>query len=80
MTENPWTNPDPQPGDFDAHLATIDPDDVETHEGNPDARLTVIVNLNGEDATRLERIATRRGQGVSEVISDLLRDAERDAA
>lgn len=77
---NPWTDPDPQPGDFDAYLTTIDPDDVEIHDGNPDARLTVVVNLSGEDATRLERIATRRGQGVSEVISDLLRDAERHAA
>jgi hypothetical protein len=80
MATDPWTDPDPQPGDFDAYLATIDPDDVETHDGNSDARLTVVVNLSGEDATRLERIATRRGQGVSEVISDLLRDAERHAA
>lgn len=80
MTKNPWTDSDPQPGDFDAHLATIDAGDVEAHEGNPDARLTIVFNLSGEDATRLERIAMRRGQRVSEVISDLLRDAERHAA
>jgi hypothetical protein len=80
MVKNPWTDPDPQPGDFDAYLDTVNPEDVETHPGNPEARLTVVVNLSGEDATRLERIATQRGQGVSEVISDLLRDAERHAA
>jgi hypothetical protein len=80
MAKYPWTDPDPQPGDFDAHLATIDPDDVEAHEGDPDARLTIVLNVSGEDATRLERIATQRGQNVSEVISDLLRDAERHAA
>ncbi|HEY5194005.1 MAG TPA: hypothetical protein VIJ39_09080 [Solirubrobacteraceae bacterium] len=80
MAKNPWTDPDPQPGDFDAYLATINPDDVDTHAGNPNARLTVVVKLTGEDATRLERIATQRGQDVSEVISDLLRDAERHAA
>lgn len=80
MAKNPWTDSDPQPGDFDAYLATVDPRDVEVHEGDPGARLTIVVNLSGEDATRLERIATQRGQGVSEVISELLRDAERHAA
>lgn len=80
MVKNPWTDPDPQPGDFDAHLATVGASDVEAHEGDPDARLTIIVNVSGEDAKRLERIATQRGQAVGEVISDLLRDAERDAA
>jgi hypothetical protein len=80
MTKKPWTDPDPQPGDFDAYLATVDPVDVEAHDGDPDARLTIVVNVSGEDAKRLERIATQRGQGVGEVISDLLRDAERHAA
>lgn len=80
MAKNPWTDTDPQPGDFDAYLDTLNPEDVESHIGNPEAMLTVVVNLSGEDATRLERIATQRGQAVGEVISDLLRDAERDAA
>jgi len=80
MTKDPWTDPDPQPGDFDAYLATVDAGDVEVHEGNLDARLTIVLNVSGEDAKRLERIAAERGQGVGEVISDLLRDAERDAA
>jgi len=80
MPKNPWTDPDPQPGDFDAHLATIEADDIEIHEGDPDARLTMVVNITGEDAERLGRIATQRNKGVSDVISDLLRDAERSAA
>jgi hypothetical protein len=80
MTKDPWTDPDPQPGDFDTYLATIDPDNVETHEGNPSAQLTIVLNVSGDDAQRLERIAIRRGQGVDEVISHLLRDAERHAA
>jgi hypothetical protein len=80
MAENPWTDRDPQPGDFDAYLATVEPGDVETHKGDPEARLTIVLNVSGEDATRLERIATQRGQGVGEVISDLLRAAERHAA
>jgi len=80
MPKNPWTDPDPQPGDFDAHLATIEADDIEIHKGDPDARLTMVVNITGEDAERLGRIATQRNKGVSDVISDLLRDAERSAA
>jgi hypothetical protein len=80
MSKDPWTDPDPQPGDFDADLATLGPDDVEVYEGDPDARLTVLVGVKGEDAERLERIATERGQRVDEVVTELLRDAERHAA
>lgn len=38
MANDPWTDPDPQPGDFDAYLESIDPNDprhVEIHEGLP---------------------------------------------
>ncbi|MGH2878068.1 MAG: hypothetical protein ACRDK4_00440 [Solirubrobacteraceae bacterium] len=80
MTKDPWTDPDPQPGDFDAELAALDARDIEAHDGVPSAQLSIVVNVSGEDATRLERIAKRRGQGIGEVISDLLRDAERHAA
>ncbi len=80
MKKDPWTDPDPQPGDFDADLALLGPDDVEHREGDPDASLTVLVGVRGEDAERLEEIATKRGQRVDEVVTDLLRDAERHAA
>ncbi len=49
MVRNPWTDPDPQPGDFDAELAAIDPPEIEAHVGNPDAKLTIIVGAEDED-------------------------------
>jgi hypothetical protein len=75
MAKEPWTDPDPQPGDFDADLATIDPRYVEVHDGNPDAKLTIIVGIEDEDAERLQRLVTARRQRPSEVISSLLRSA-----
>jgi hypothetical protein len=80
MTSNPWTDPDPQPGDFDAELAKLDPRYVEHHEGDPDAKLIVLVGVEGEDAKRLERIAEARGQKAADVVAELLRDAERSLA
>jgi hypothetical protein len=56
MAKDPWTDPDPQPGDFDAELALLDPNAIEHHNGDPSARLRVLVSVDGEDATRLERI------------------------
>jgi hypothetical protein len=77
MSTNPWTAPDPQPGDFDADLAKLDPRHVEHHDGDPDAKLIVLVGVEGEDAKRLERIAEARGQKAADVVAELLRDAER---
>jgi hypothetical protein len=75
MGRDPWTDPDPQPGDFDAALDRPQPDQIEFHEGNPDARLTILVSIEGDDAKRLERIASERGQQPGEVVSQLLRSA-----
>jgi hypothetical protein len=80
MTLDPWTDPDPQPGDFDAELAKLDPRYVEHHDGDPDAKLIIVVGVEGEDAKRLERIAEARGQRAADVIAELLRDAERSLA
>lgn len=80
MTLDPWTDPDPQPGDFDAELAKLDPRYVEHHNGDPDAKLIIVVGVEGEDAKRLERIAEARGQKAADVIAELLRDAERSLA
>jgi hypothetical protein len=41
---SPWTDPDPQPGDFDADLDSISPRDLERRPGNPDAKATVIAS------------------------------------
>lgn len=77
MSTDPWTDPDPQPGDFDAELATLDPRYVERHSGDFDAGLIVLVGVEGEDAKRLERISQARGKTAADVIAELLRDAER---
>lgn len=75
MGRDPWTDPNPQPGDFDAELDRAAPDQIEVHEGNPDARLTIVITVEGDDAKRLEQIATERGQQPGEVVSELLRSA-----
>ncbi len=83
MTKDPWTDPDPQPGDFDAFLDSIDPGDslcVQIVDAGSGAKVRIVVDVDGADVGRLQRIATRRKQGFDEVISDLLRDADRHAA
>ncbi len=80
MSKSPWTSDDPQPGDFDAELAKLDPALVERLPPNPDVRVRVVVDLDGDDAARLSRIAISRGKDPREVISSLLRDADRPAA
>jgi len=75
MDRDPWTNPDPQPGDFDADLNAIDPRYVEANVGNPDAKLTIVVGVEDEDAERLQQLAARRHQRPAEVVADLLRSA-----
>jgi hypothetical protein len=80
MTKNPWTDPDPQPGDLDAELALLDESAFESHEGDPSATLRILVSIEGADASRLARIAETRGQKPSDVVAELLRDADRPAA
>jgi hypothetical protein len=75
MAKDPWTDPDPQPGDFDADLGAIDPRYIEVHPRNPSAKLTIVVGIEDEDAERLQRLATARRQRPGEVISSLLRSA-----
>jgi hypothetical protein len=80
MTKNPWTDPDPQPGDLDAELALLDESAFEYREGDPSATLRIVVTVEGADASRLARIAETRGQKPSDVVAELLRDADRPAA
>jgi hypothetical protein len=80
MTNKPWTDPDPQPGDLDAELALLDESAFEYREGDPSATLRIVVSIEGADASRLARIAETRGQKPSDVVADLLRDADRPAA
>lgn len=80
MSEPPWTDLEPQPGDFDAELATIDPRFVAMHQGRLDAKLRVVVSIEGEDAERLQRISAGRGERPGVVIAELLREADLPAA
>lgn len=75
MVNDPWNDRDPQPGDFDADLVEIDPRYIEAHQGNPDAKLTIVVGIGDEDAERLQQLATARGQRPRDVISSLFRSA-----
>jgi len=75
VAKDPWTEPDPQPGDFDADLTDIDPRYVEAHQGNPEAKVTIVVGIEDEDAERLQQLATARGQRPRDIISSLLRSA-----
>ena len=75
MAKDPWTDPDPQPGDFDAELAAVDPRDAQVVEAGSGGKVTIVVSLEGEDAKRLQRIAAERGQRPGEVVASLLRDA-----
>jgi hypothetical protein len=53
---------------------------AEHHDGDADAKLLVLVGVEGEDAKRLERIAEARGKTAADVVADLLRDADRSLA
>jgi hypothetical protein len=78
--KNPWTDPEPEPGAFDDDLARLDPRYVEHHDGSPDAKLAIIVSVEGEDAKRLERIAEARGMKPADIVAELLREADRSTA
>lgn len=80
MNSDPWTADDPQPGEFDAVLETIGADSVQYADGDPDARMRILVSVDGEDARRLERLAEARGRSPHDVVVDLLREADRPAA
>jgi hypothetical protein len=75
MAHDPWTDPDPDPGDFDSDLTAVDPRYVEAYVGNPDAKLTIVVGVEDEDAERLQQLAASRHQRPAEVVADLLRSA-----
>ena len=75
MAKTPWTDSDPQPSDLEAELDRARSDQIEIREGNPDAKFSILVSIEGDDAKRLEQIASKRGQQPGEVVSELLRSA-----
>ncbi len=54
LTKEPWTNPDPQPGDFDAELDRARPDQIEIRNGSHDAKLSTTLSVEDNDAKRPE--------------------------
>jgi hypothetical protein len=49
-------------------------------EAGSGAELTLVVAVEGEDAVRLERLAAARGKKPTDVVAELLRNADRPAA
>lgn len=66
MKKDPWTDPDPQPGDFDEYLAEVDPRDVQYVEG-PSGKRVVLIGPPGsgaeDTATDARQPPARRSQG-----------------
>ena len=76
MAKDPWTDPDPQPGDFDAELEAMDPADIQHHPGNPDAKLIRLpAGMTDDDARKLAELAVERGKSIDEVLVELVREA-----
>jgi hypothetical protein len=80
MTKDPWTDPDPQPGDFDEFIRTMDPSDIEVHEGNPNAKVTIVSEATGAEAKRLEHLALASDPPLYDVLADLRRAGKPHAA
>jgi hypothetical protein len=55
--KDPWTDPDPQPGDFDEEIERATPDQFESHEGYPYATVTVV-----SDERLWERLGPERAE------------------
>lgn len=71
----PTNAPEPEPGDFDEELAQVASGHVHRRPGNPAARLSLRLTVEGESAEKLRRLARDRGQRPSEVVADLVRSA-----
>jgi hypothetical protein len=80
MIKDPWTDPDPQPEDFDEFLRSVDPRDIQVVEAGSGAKVTVVANATGEEAKRLERLALASDPPLYDVLADLRRAGRRGAA
>ena len=83
MSDPVLTSDHAQQEDLDAVLEALDPDLIEDNPGGQRVRGRILIDLDADDADdaeRLSRIAIARGEGAREVISNLLREADRPAA
>lgn len=76
MKRDPWTDPEPQPGDFDADLELLGPEHIHQVSGNPDAKLTRLVGVDARVASEMASVAAERGTTVAELIADVWRSSE----
>ncbi len=44
-------------------------------EAGSGGKVTIVVGIEGDDAVRLEKLATKRGQKPGEVVAELIRKA-----
>jgi hypothetical protein len=70
---DPWTDPDPQPGDFDEEVENSTPDDWEHHEGNPDVK---VLRVTDEEADLMMGIGLRPGEDPRKVAEEVVRKVE----
>jgi hypothetical protein len=80
MPKDPWTDPDPQPEDFDEFLASVDPSEIQVVEGNSGAKVTIVSEATGAEAERLERLALASDPPLYDVLADLRRAGKPHAA
>jgi hypothetical protein len=64
MATDPWKDPDPQPGDFDAEL---DQAQVEIHEGSPDTELSILASRATEMRALLRHARPHGGNAAERV-------------
>lgn len=50
MPKDPWNDPHPQAGDFDAELDHAQAEQIEIHEGDPGATLVLVRAADSEAA------------------------------
>ena len=76
MARDPWTDPDPQPGDFDEFLASLDPSEIQVVEAGNGAKVTRLpAGMGADDVNRLAALAAKRGKTIGEVLVELVREA-----
>jgi len=80
MTKDPWTDPNPQPEDFDHFLSSVDPSEIQVVEAGSGAKVTTVASATGQEAKRLARIARETDPPVEDVLDDLRRTKPNAAA
>jgi hypothetical protein len=60
MAKDPWTDPDPQPGDFDADLERMDPREVRVVEAGSEATIVARVERGPDGEPRFTPCTSAR--------------------